>query len=205
MSKPKLVYFDAPVSRGEECRLAFAVAGADFEDVRLKREEWAAKKPTSPYGSVPYLEVEGKGTLAQSNAILTYIGRGHGLHPTDPFEAARHEAMMENVEELRHKLAPTLFIAEETEKKKAREALAATTIPQWATHTEKHISDDGPFFAGPKLHVVDLKLHMIVRWFAGGKLDHISADIFKPFPKLTRVYEAVDAHEAVKSWRAKTA
>jgi len=88
---------------------------------------------------------------------------------------------------------------------RSRAAPATPSIPQWATHTEKHISDDGPFFAGPKLHVVDLKLHMIVRWFAGGKLDHISADIFKPFPKLTRVYEAVDAHEAVKSWRAKTA
>ena len=27
MSKPRLSYFDAPVSRGEECRLALAIAG----------------------------------------------------------------------------------------------------------------------------------------------------------------------------------
>ena len=37
MSKPKLTYFDAPVSRGEECRLALHLAGIDFEDVRIKR------------------------------------------------------------------------------------------------------------------------------------------------------------------------
>ena len=35
MSKPKLIYFDAPVSRGEECRLALHLAGIDFEDVRI--------------------------------------------------------------------------------------------------------------------------------------------------------------------------
>ena len=32
MSKPKLSYFDAPVSRGEECRLALHAANVDFED-----------------------------------------------------------------------------------------------------------------------------------------------------------------------------
>ena len=35
MNKPKLMYFDAPVSRGEECRLALHIAGVDFEDVRV--------------------------------------------------------------------------------------------------------------------------------------------------------------------------
>jgi hypothetical protein len=34
MNKPKLIYFDAPVSRGEECRLALHLAGIDFEDDR---------------------------------------------------------------------------------------------------------------------------------------------------------------------------
>ena len=52
MSKPKLTYFDAPISRGEECRLALQIAGVDFEDVRLTRDQWTAMKPTTPYGSV---------------------------------------------------------------------------------------------------------------------------------------------------------
>jgi len=45
MSKPKLSYFDAPSSRGEECRLALVAAGADFEDHRVKREDWPSLKP----------------------------------------------------------------------------------------------------------------------------------------------------------------
>jgi len=36
MTKPKLTYFDAPVSRGEECRLALHLAGVDFEDIRIR-------------------------------------------------------------------------------------------------------------------------------------------------------------------------
>ena len=44
MNKPKLTYFDAPVSRGEECRLALHIAGIEFEDVRIKFADWSTLK-----------------------------------------------------------------------------------------------------------------------------------------------------------------
>jgi glutathione S-transferase len=203
MTKPRLTYFDAPVSRGEECRLALHIAGVDFEDFRIKREDWPALKPTTPFGSVPVFEMPGHPPLAHSNAILVLIGRQHGLHPKDDFEAARHEAMMCHVEDLRGVVGPTIRITDEAEKKKAREALASTFLPSWAEKTEKQIGD-GPFFAGARLHVVDLKLHMTVRWFAAGKLDHIPATIFADFPKLTRVHDAVRDDERIKAWYART-
>jgi glutathione S-transferase len=202
MTKPKLIYFDAPVSRGEECRLAFHVAGVDFEDVRIKREDWLALKPKTPFGGIPVLEMAGHPPLGESTAILVLIGRQHGLHPKDDFEAARHEAVMGQVEICRMVLGQTLRITDEAEKKKAREELAASFLPTWAENVEKQISD-GPFFAGAKIHVVDFKLHMIVRWLAGGKLDHIPATIFAGFPRLTRVHDAVRDDVRVKAWYAK--
>ena len=201
MTKPKLSYFDAPVSRGEECRLALHLAGVDFEDVRVKGPEWPALKPTTPYGSMPVYELPGKPPIAHANAILTLIGRQHGLHPTDAFEAARHEGMMNHVEDLRAVVGPTLRLGE-AEKKTAREAIAATFLPAWAAHAEKNLTD-GPFFAGAKVNVVDLKLHMAVRWFAGGKVDHIPATIFAGYPKLMGVHDAVRDHAGVKAWYAK--
>src|SRR6185436_7226177 len=63
MSKPKVTYFDAPVSRGEEVRLAFHLAGVEFEDNRIKRDGWPALKPTTPFGSLPLLELPGKPVL----------------------------------------------------------------------------------------------------------------------------------------------
>src|SRR5687768_16514386 len=153
MTKPKLTYFDAPVSRGEECRLALHVAGVDFEDVRIQRAEWAALKPTTPFGSMPLFELPGHPVLAQSNAILVLIGRRHGLHPKDDFEAARHESVMQHVEDLRAAVGPTLRMSDPDEKRKAREALSASFLPAWGAATEKQITEDGPFFAGSALHV----------------------------------------------------
>lgn len=199
MPKPKLIYFDIASSRGEECRIALHLAGVDFEDVRVKRADWPALKPTMPFGAMPVLEWPGRPMLAQSNAILVFIGREFGLHPADNFEAARHEAMMCHVEELRAVVGPTVRIADEVEKRKTREGLAASFLPTWGANAEKQIGD-GPFFGGGKLHVVDIKLHMAVRWFAGGGVDHIPATIFSGFPKLTRLHDAVRDDSRIKSW-----
>jgi glutathione S-transferase len=203
MAKPKLTYFDAPVSRGEECRLAFSIAGVDFEDVRVKRADWPALKPTTPFGTLPTLEMPGHPVLAQSNALLVLIGRLYGLHPKDDFEAARHEALMQHVEDLRAALSPTLRMADEAQKKAAREHLVATYFPVWGANAEKHIGD-GPFFGGAAVHVVDVKLHMAVRFLRGGTLDHVPATVLDGFPKLNRLHDAVRDHAAVKAWNARS-
>jgi hypothetical protein len=51
--------------------------------------------------------------------------------------------------------------------------------------------------------VVDLKLHLAVRWFIGGKVDHVPATIFAGFPGLMGVHEAVRDHAGVKAWYAR--
>ena len=203
MSKPRLIYFDAPVSRGEECRLALHLAGIDFDDVRIPGAEWPPMKAQTPYGGMPILEIPGKPPLAHANAILALIGRRHGLHPADDFEAARHEGMMQHVEDLRGVVGPTIRMGE-AEKKTAREAIAANYLPAWARFAEKNILGE-PFFSGARLQVVDLKLHMAVRWFIGGKVDHIPANVFDGCPKLLRVHDAVRDHDGVKSWYASKA
>ncbi len=201
-TKPKLTYFDAPVSRGEECRLALHLAGVDFEDNRVKGPDWPAVKASAPFGSVPFIEWPGQPVLAHSNAILLLIGRLHDLHPKDPFEAARHEELMQHVEDMRHNVSPTIRMPDD-EKKRVREGLVASYLPVWAANAEKHLGD-GPFVSGAKLHVADLKLHMAVRWFNGGKVDHIPATIFADYPKLNRVHDAVRDHAGVKAWYAKS-
>ncbi|MBA3395832.1 MAG: glutathione S-transferase family protein [Deltaproteobacteria bacterium] len=203
MTKAKLTYFDLAGSRGEECRLALHLAGIEFEDIRIKFAEWPALKPTTPFGGMPILELPGKPPLSQSNAILVLVGRRHGLHPADDFEAARHEALMLHVEDLRHAVGPTLRIKDPDHKRTAREELATLVIPTWAAATERQLQE-GPFVAGAKLQVVDLKLFMVARWFVAGTVDHIPATVFDPFPKLTRLYKAVAEHEGVKAWYART-
>jgi glutathione S-transferase len=203
MSKPTLSYFDAPVSRGEECRIALHIAGVDFIDNRIKGPEFAAFKAQTPYGHVPTLEYPGKPVLADSNAILSLIGRRHGLLPKDDLEAARHEAMMAYVEELRHNVGPTLRMNDE-DKKKAREGLVANYLPNWGKNVEAQLGE-GPFFGGKELSVADIKLWSVYRWFSGGKVDHIPATVFAAFPKYVRLHDAVRDHAGVKAWQAKSA
>ena len=108
---------------------------------------------------------------------------------------------MQHVEDLRAVVAPTIRMADE-EKRAAREALVAGFLPAWAKSAENNIVGD-PFFGGARLNVVDLKLHMAVRWFIGGKVDHIPATIFAGYPRLMKVHDAVRDHPAVRSWYAK--
>lgn len=200
---PKLTYFDFPASRGEECRLALYIAGVAFEDERLKGDDWPARKDQTPYGSLPTLEVEGRGVLAQSNAILVYIGREHGLHPRDNWLAARHEELMQAVEELRHTVGPVLRIQDPAEKLKAREELAGGFLKRWGRNVERRLQElsAGPFVAGDAIHVADLKLYLAARWFSSGVVDHVPRDVFAEFPRLVGLERAVADHPKVVAWR----
>lgn len=202
MTAYKLTYFDIPTSRGEECRLAFFVAGVPFEDERLQTAEWAARRANSVFGALPMLTVEGKGTIAQSNAILRFIGSQNGLHPTDPFEAARHEGIMGAVEDFRGRVREVTRIKDEPERTNARQALATGYLQEWGGHIEKQLGD-GPFVAGAKLSVVDLKLFVALGTFMRGAIDHVPADVFKAFPKLLRLVDAVKHHPKVVEWYAR--
>ncbi|MEN9630708.1 MAG: hypothetical protein RJA10_3936 [Pseudomonadota bacterium] len=204
MSKPRLTYFDFAGSRGEECRLALHLAGIDFEDERIKSADWPALKPGTPFGSLPVLHVPGQPPLGQTQAILVLIGRKHGLHPADAFEAARHEALMCAVEDLRHALTPALRITDPEQRRVMREALSANEIPAWGQQIERQIGA-GPFVGGASIQVADLKLYMVVRWLTTGVLDHVPTTVLDGCPNLLRLYRAVADHAGVKAWQSRSA
>lgn len=152
MSTITLSYFDLPGGRGEDCRIAMFMAGVDFEDDRISFADWPGRKDSTPLGALPVMTIEGKGTITQSNAILTYLGRSHGLHPTDLWDAARHEALLGASEDLRVAVVPTFYIQDPEEKKKAREELAKTKVRSWAALVEGEIA--GPYVSGSAVRVV---------------------------------------------------
>ncbi len=190
-----LTYFDFDGSRGLECRLALTLAGVEFDDNRIKREEWRALKPTLPFGALPMLEVDGR-RLPQSTAILRWVGRNHGMHPSDAWAAAEHDALMQSVEDLRHKV-PGRGLTEE-EKKTAREEFAAGWLTRWAASISSHLI--GPYLEGDELHVADLKLYVILRAYLTGGYDYIPPSFFDDFPTIQAFFAAVDAHPGVKAY-----
>jgi glutathione S-transferase len=202
MARPKLTYFDSAVSRGEECRLALVVAGVEFEDNRLAQSAWPALKPNTPFGSLPILELDGKPTVSQSNAILTHIGRRYGLLPDDEWEATRLQSLMDATEELRHTVSKTFGIKNADELRQRRTELAAGPIRTWGANMEKQVV--GPFAGGERISVADIKLFVVMGWFRKGVLDHVPSDVLSGFPKLQTLFEKVKGHPRVVEWYQRT-
>lgn len=195
-------YFDFPGSRGEEVRLALVLAGVPFTDNRVARDAFAAMKPDLPFGTLPLLEVEGHGAITQTNAILRLIGRQHGLYPDDPWDAARHDAVMDAVEDLRTRLGVTIRMTDPAAVAEVRSAIVTGYLPLWGRGIEALIGD-GPFVGGDNPGVADLKLFLIRKWIAGGVLDHVPADALDGYPRLARTAKAVAAWPAVVEWSAR--
>jgi len=198
MTEPVLTYFDFPGGRGEASRLALHLSGIAWTDDRVA-SGWKARKPETPFGGLPTLAVPGKGVLSQSNAILNYIGRTYGLLPEDPWEAARHDAMMNAIEHLRAEAQATTR-PDEDAKRAAREAFAVGYLATWLGNASQQVV--GPFLGGDALSVADLKLYIAMRGYQKGVYDYIAADVLEPFPKIVALCAAVAADPRVAEWES---
>ena len=78
--KIKLTYFDIE-GVAEPIRLAFAFAGVEFEDDRIKFPQWQELKPTTPHGTLPIMTIDDGPVITQSQAMLRYAASlDHGEH-----------------------------------------------------------------------------------------------------------------------------
>ena len=203
MPKLKLIYFDFHGGRGEPARLALSMRGIPFEDDRVSPSDWERRKPNTPFGGLPVLEVDGQ-TLAQSNAINRYVGKITDLYPTDAWQAAFCDEAMEAVEDISTKLAATFFLPEQ-EKKAQRKALVDGPLPFYLGRLQQRLEvHGGRYVAADRLTVADLKVFVWIRHLKSGILDHIPADLpDRIAPKLVEHYERVKNDPRVQAYYAK--
>ena len=102
MSTYKLTYFNAK-GRAELTRLVFAQAGVEYTDERIAREEWPARKPHTPFGVLPVLEVDGK-QLGGSMVIARYVAEKLGVAGSNDFENALIASILDSVSDLQLQL-----------------------------------------------------------------------------------------------------
>jgi hypothetical protein len=86
MTNYKLTYFDFDGGRGEPIRIAFHIAGIDFEDNRLSFREFGEMRGSIRFSSLPILEIDGV-AVSQSNALSRFVGKMAGLYPEDGLQA----------------------------------------------------------------------------------------------------------------------
>jgi prostaglandin-H2 D-isomerase / glutathione transferase len=203
MAKLKLTYFDFHGGRGEPARLALSIGGIAFEDDRVAFTDWERRKPDTPFGGLPVLEVDGQ-IVAQSNAINRYVGKLADLYPSDPWQAALCDEAMEAVEDIASEIGATFNLPEE-QKKAQRKALVEGPIPFYLTRLQQRLeAHGGRYCAADRLSVADLKVFVWIRHLRSGALDHVPTDLpDRVAPKLVEHYERVKNDPRVKAYYAK--
>lgn len=201
MSSLKLTYFDFDGGRGEPIRLALVIGGIAFEDDRVTFADWAARKPHTPFGALPLLDVDGE-IISQSNAITRYVGRLAGLYPQNPWQAALCDEVMDAVEDINGHIGASMSMSDPVAKKAAREAFAAGALTVHLKRFNAYLeSRGGTYFADGRLTVADLKVYSLVSHLCSGILDHIPAELVKRIaPLLASHAERMEARPAIAAY-----
>ena len=204
MHSIRLTYFDLHGGRGEVARLAMFIGGIDFEDRRIKFDDWPDLKPKTPFGGIPVLEVDGE-TVAQSNGINRFVGKLADLYPTDPWQAALCDEAMDAVEDITSQIVATFFIQDEEERKTKRQSLADGPISFYLARLQSRLEARGDqYFADNRLTVADLKGFVWIRHLRSGNLDHVPRDLpDRIAPLLVEHYERVKNHPKIKAYYEK--
>lgn len=170
--------------------------------MRRSVPEWPAIKPTTPFQSIPLLEIRHvNGTvtkLNQSAAILRYVGRltAAGLYPHDILQAALVDQIVDGCEDAFLTIGHTMRMADGEEKKAAREAaLPAMHVKLAALEaccaSERHA-------VGSCLTIADCKIAFLAG-LASGNIDHIPTTTLDGYPKLRGIIAHVQAAVAERA------
>lgn len=198
----KLTYFDIE-GRAECVRLALVLSGTDFDDDRVSFSDWPAMKPTTPYGKLPLMSIDGGSARSQSGAMLRWVGStcSETLYPTcSLFEI---EEAIGLIGDMQDSWAPNLFIGmrpqnfgypegyTKTEEgqdlvKKLRTTWVDNELPKWLGYLEDMLEKNGGVWLASKgaPTIADCLAIPFLRGFSRGFMDYVPADSLEKNPKI---------------------
>jgi glutathione S-transferase len=150
---------------GEGTRLLFAAADVKYEDIRFDASAFAGAdakgnspvpfaefKPTTPFGQLPVLEVNGK-KLAQSRAVERYVAREYGLFGATVVEGALIDMTAEQVRDLQEAFSKTNSVPEA--ERAAAKAKYFAELETKAASLVKQLEHSKGFLVGASLTYAD--------------------------------------------------
>lgn len=157
----KLVYFDGR-GRAELLRLILHQGGVKFEDVRIAFADWPAIKPKTPFGSLPYLEIDGK-AYNESLCLVRFAARRHDLIGKTDIDALHADQVLAQCDELRQKMIRIKFdsVCTEDQKKELQKKLVEEQLPAFLAKMNKQLEDNKGFLVGGAITMADLALYDI--------------------------------------------
>ncbi|CAH1407834.1 unnamed protein product [Nezara viridula] len=154
MPEYKLAYFDIR-GLGEPIRLILSYMGKEFEDIRISQEEWPQLKKKTPFGKVPFLEIDGK-VIHQTIAILRYLAPQAGLAGKNAEENLEIDMVVGAYGDLVADISRYWRTESPNEKEKLRETIINETIPLYMSKFENILKKNGGYLANGKLSWAEL-------------------------------------------------
>ncbi|XP_075215811.1 glutathione S-transferase-like [Lycorma delicatula] len=196
-SKCKLTYF--PVKAlAEPIRWLLSYLDIEFEDYRFEREQWPSIKPSTPFGKVPVLEVDGK-KLHQSVALSRYYGKKAGLAGKDEWEDLMIDIAVDTLNDFRQAIASWFYDPIDDSKLSKYEPLMKETVPYYLNKFEEHIKENGGYLANGKLSWGDIYFVAIIDYLNF----MLQLDITEKHQYMTALRDKVVNIPKIKAWIAK--
>lgn len=161
----------------------------------LEKPDWFLK--ISPHGKVPVLKI-GEDILFESNAIAEFLDETvpPRLHPEDPIERARNRAWTDFVSSFARALNG-VYYTKTCEEMEDGLAKAPKTIERLEEAlTRQRDLNDGPYFNGPNLSLVDCAYAPFLQRFliADG---YLRTGLLDNFPKVKKWADALLSNDTV--------
>ena len=197
MTEYKLIYFNV-MGLGEPIRYLLSYGAVQFEDVRLDHgsSEWTKMKPTTPFGQVPVLEIDGK-PYSQTLPICRYLAKQFNLLGKTDLDTLQIDAIANALHDFR-KQAVSYYYREPDPvlKAKKREEVFTNVIPYYLEKLEELAKNNSGYLHGGQLSYADL--------FFVAVSDSLStayeSDITNDKPHLKALKEKVLAIPSIKAW-----
>jgi len=213
--KIKLTYFDIE-GVAEAVRLAFILAGIEFEDDRIQMSQWNELKSKTPNGQLPVMTINDGPMLSQSSAMIRYaasMDTSGSLYP--PTKLIQIEQAIGILSDLTSAWRPSLYTSMRptsygydedfptTEKgkeviQKLRTDFITNELPKYLQYLNDLIQvnksdSDGTgtwLCGGSKPTIADCMAIPIIRNFTRGHIDHVDVDcVLKCNPDIGKYVE----------------
>lgn len=161
----------------------------------LEKPDWFLK--ISPHGKVPVLKI-GEDILFESNAIAEFLDEtvSPRLHPEDPIERARNRAWTDFVSSFARALNGVYYTKTREEMEDGLAKAPKTIERLEEALTRQRDLNDGPYFNGPNLSLVDCAYAPFLQRFliADG---YLRTGLLDNFPKVKKWADALLSNDTV--------
>ena len=191
MATYKLTYFNVK-GRAEGIRFIFAQAGVKYEDNRITKEQWQELKPSTPFGTLPIIEEDGK-QLSGSMVCARYLAEKFGLAGANAFENAEIASIVDAIGDILQELAKVYLEKDEAKKKELEANLKEKFLPaKFALFEKRAAGNENGWLYGNKLTWADFIFYLTTDWTPKDVLDN--------FPELKKLRASVEALPKIAKW-----